>query len=139
MRMNILDPFRDWDPFRDLANIERLMNSLWTGYRQTYPPLDMKDETDKIIISAELPGVDKETIELTALRDTLTITGEKKLPTSENVNYIRHERPHGKFRRQIDLPYPIDQEKVSANYKDGILTIILPKAEEAKPRQITVE
>ncbi len=78
MRMNILDPFRDWDPFREIANLERLMNSLWTGYRQAYPPLDMKDETDKIIISAELPGVDKETIELTALRDILTITGEKK-------------------------------------------------------------
>jgi HSP20 family protein len=97
------------------------------------------DKGDGLVITAQLPGVDKKEVELTVLGDTLTISGEKKLPAEEDVTYIRHERPHGTFRRLIDLPYSIAQDKINASYKDGVLTITLPKAEEAKPRQIAVE
>ena len=79
------------------------------------------------------------TITVGGSTDTLTITGEKKLPAEEDVTYIRHERPHGTFRRLIDLPYSIAQDEIKASYKDGVLTITLPKAEEAKPTQIAVE
>jgi HSP20 family protein len=137
MRLNI------WDPFREMAALQRAVNSLsrdvTTRGRVCYPPVELVDKGDSIVITAELPGVSKDEVDLTVLGDTLTIAGEKKLPAEEGVNYIRHERPHGRFRRLVDLPYSVDQEKISASYKDGILTITLPKAEEAKPRQITVE
>lgn len=139
MRMTLWEPFRNWDPFRDVARLQRVVEPFLTGNRVAYPPLEIIDKDDEAIVIAEVPGIDKNSIELTVLGETLAIAGEKKLPTEENVTYIRHERPHGKFRRQIELPYAVEQDKVSANYKDGILTIVLPKAEEVKPRQITVE
>lgn len=135
--------FTVWDPFREMAAIQRAANSLFRDFatrgRVSYPPLEVVDKTDEVLIVAELPGVNKDDVEITVLGDTLTIAGEKKLPAEKDVTYIRHERPHGRFRRLVDLPYAVDQNKVAATYKDGILTITLPKAEEAKPRQITVE
>lgn len=132
-----------WDPLREMAALQRVMNSLFrdssTRGRVSYPPVELMDKGDSVVITAEIPGVNKDEVDLTVLRDTLTIAGEKKLPAEGGVTYIRHERPHGRFRRLIDLPYSVDQEKISASYKDGILTITLPKAEEAKPKQITVE
>ena len=132
-----------WDPFREMAAVERALDRRFREAprrrRLTYPPLELVDDGDSVTITAELPGVDKDEVELIVLGDTLTITGEKKLPAEDGANYIRHERPHGKFHRLIDLPYSVAQDKIKASYKDGILTITLPKAEEAKPRQITVE
>ena len=132
-----------WDPFREMAALHRAVNSLFrdssTRGRVSYPPVELMDKGDSVVITAEIPGVNKDEVDLTVLKDTLTIAGEKRLPAEEGVTYIRHERPHGRFRRLIDLPYSVDQEKISASYRDGILTITLPKAEEAKPRQITVE
>ena len=135
--------FTVWDPFREMAAIQRAANSLFRDFaargRVSYPPLEVVDKTDEVLIVAELPGVNKDDVEITVLGDTLTIAGEKKLPAEKDITYIRHERPHGRFRRLVDLPYAVDHNKVAATYKDGILTVTLPKAEEAKPRQITVE
>jgi HSP20 family protein len=132
-----------WDPFRDFANLRRASNRLYRNpqyQRQTaYPPLEMVDTGESVTITAEVPGVNKEEVELIVLGDTLTIAGEKKLPAAEGVTYVRHERPHGKFRRLINLPYSVAQDKIKASYREGILTITLPKAEEAKPRQISLE
>jgi HSP20 family protein len=131
-----------WDPFRELDAFNKTVNSLFFNplrrSKPAYPPVELLDKGDTLIITAEIPGVNKEEVELTVLGDTFTIAGDKKLPTEEEVTYIRHERPNGQFRRLIDLPYSVDPEKVSASYKDGILTVTLPKAEEAKPRLITV-
>jgi len=135
--------FTIWDPFREMTSFQRTMNELLSGYPTRrgvdYPPVQMIEKDDVLTVIAELPGLNKEEVELTVLGNTLTIAGEKKLPTEENVTFIRHERPHGKFRRLIDLPYSVDQEKIGASYKDGVLTITLPKAEEAKPKQIKVD
>ncbi len=132
-----------WDPFRETAALQRAANRLLrhtiTQRKPSYPPLGLVDTGDGITITAQLPGVDKEEVELTVLGDTLTIEGEKKLPTQNGVTYVRHERPHGKFRRLVELPYSVVSDKIKASYKDGILTITLPKSEEAKPKQITVE
>jgi HSP20 family protein len=137
MRMTV------WDPFREMAALERATNRLFREAprrrRLAYPPLELVDGGDNLTITAELPGVNKDEVELTVLGDTLTIAGEKKLPAEDGASYIRHERPHGTFRRLVDLPYSVAQDKIKASYKDGILTITLPKAEEAKPRQIAVE
>lgn len=127
--------FTVWDPFRDVAVLRRAMRRR----EVSYPPLDLVDQDDKVVVKAVLPGVDKDEVNLSVLGDTLTIAGEKKLPATEGVTYIRHERPHGTFRKLVDMPYSVDQSKITATYKDGILTITLPKAEEAKPRQIKVE
>ena len=133
-----------WDPFREMAALQRAANLLFRDLstqsrRAAYPPVELVDKGDDVVIMAELPGVNKDEVELTVLGDTLTIAGEKKLPAEGDVTYIRHERPHGKFRRLINLPHSVDQDKISASYKDGILTVTLPKAEEVKPRQIMVE
>jgi HSP20 family protein len=132
-----------WDPFREMAAFERAPNRFFrdvpTRRRPLYPPLELEDKGDNLIITAELPGVDKEAVELTVLGDTLTIAGEKKPAMGNGAKYIKHERAHGKFRRLVDLPYSVTQDNIKASYKDGVLTITLPKSEEAKPRQISVE
>jgi HSP20 family protein len=132
-----------WDPFREVVALERATNGFFrdvpTRRKVAYPPLELVDEGDNLVITAELPGVDKEEVELTVLEDTLTIAGEKKLPTEDGAKYITHERTHGKFRRLVDLPYPVAQDDIKASYKYGVLTITLPKAEEVKPKQIAVE
>ena len=132
-----------WDPFREMAALQRVVNAPFRDFptrsRTGYPLVKVVDKGDSALITAEIPGVNKDELVLTVLGDTLTIAGEKKLPAEEGVTYIRHERPHGRFRRLIDMPYSVEQGKISATYKDGILTITLPKAEEAKPKQITVE
>jgi HSP20 family protein len=124
-----------WDPFRDMPVLRRVTRP----GPAPYPPLELVDKDDKVVFTAIIPGVKRDEVELSVLGDTLTIAGEKKLPETQDANYIRHERPHGTFRRLVDMPYSIDQSKITASYKDGILTITLPKAEEAKPRQIKVE
>jgi len=127
--------FTVWDPFRETAVLRRVRRRS----EISYPPVELVDKDDKVVVTAALPGVNRDEVELTVLGDTLTIAGEKKLSETNGVTYIRHERPHGKFRKLIDLPYSIDQSQITATYKDGILAITLPKAEEAKPRQIKVE
>ena len=131
-----------WDPFKEMANLQRAFSPLkYVGRsRPAYPPVEVVDHGDSVVVVAELPGLNKDEVELTVLGDALTIAGEKKLPTEEEgVTYMRHERPHGKFRRLIEMPYSVDKENISASYKDGILTVTLPKAEEVKPKQVIVE
>jgi len=128
-----------WDPFREMAAMQRALDSAFGQARPTYPPVEVTDKDDTVTVKATLPGIDKDTLELAILGDSLTISGEKKLPVSEGVNYIRHERPHGKFRKIVDLPYSVEQDKISATYTNGILVVAMPKAESAKPRQVVVQ
>src|SRR5438105_14366528 len=102
------------------------------------PALDLYQNNDNVVVRAELPGMRKEYIE-SALQDgMLTISCERKTETAEGDKAERTERYVGKFRRSISLPTQVDGGKVTATYRDGILTITLPKAEEAKPKQIQV-
>jgi len=128
-----------WDPFKEIMAMQRALDSAFTSAKTAYPPVDVVEKEDDIQILATMPGIDKESLELTILGDTLTIAGEKKSPIQEGVTYIRRERPFGKFRKLIDLPYSVDQDKVTATYNDGLLTVTMSKAESAKPRQIKVE
>jgi HSP20 family protein len=132
-----------WDPFREMAALQRAMNThLFTPLaqrRSSYPPVQVVDKGETVVVKAEIPGLDKDDIELTVLGNTLTIAGEKKLVSGEGLNYIRHERPHGRFQRLLDMPYSVERDNISASYKDGILTVTMPKAEEAKPKKLSVE
>jgi HSP20 family protein len=112
--------------FRPLGSLNR-----WN------PAIDVYQNKDQYTVNAELPGLKKEEIEISLNGDTLTISGERKQETKSEEG-SRTERFFGKFQRNVILPVPVNAEKVSATYKDGILTVVLPKAEEAKPKQIPV-
>jgi HSP20 family protein len=103
------------------------------------PALDLYQNNDNVIARVELPGMRKEDIEISLHDGMLTIKGERKSETPEGDKAERTERYVGKFRRSISVPTLVNANKVTANYRDGILTITLPKAEEAKPKQIKVD
>jgi HSP20 family protein len=109
---------------------------LFTGWT---PALDLYQNNDNVVAIVELPGMRKEDIEISLQDGMLTIGGERKSEEGGNgENATRTERFTGKFRRSITLPTRVDANKVNATYKDGLLTVTLPKAEEAKPKQIQV-
>ena len=102
------------------------------------PAMDLYQTNDDIVAMVELPGMRKEDIEISLHDGMLTISGERKEEKAEGEKAARTERFVGKFRRSISLPTRVDSNKVNATYRDGILTVTLPKAEEAKPKQIQV-
>lgn len=103
------------------------------------PAFDVYEEKDKYIVKAELPGMKKEDINVSLHDGNLIISGERKSETkSEGTEVYRAERYFGKFQRSVSLPPTVATTKVAAEYKDGVLTVTLPKSEEAKPRQIEV-
>lgn len=103
------------------------------------PALDVHEDKDNFVIKAEMPGMRKEDIEVSLNAGALSISGERKQESeSKDREWIRSERSFGRFQRTLELPTSVQADKVSAEYRDGILTITLPKAEEAKPRQIGV-
>ena len=109
---------------------------LFTGWS---PALDLYESGDDVVAVVELPGMRKEDIDISLHDGTLTISGERKRESSSNSDEAeRTERYIGTFRRTIALPTRVDANKVSATYRDGILTVTLPKAEEVKPKQIQV-
>lgn len=120
-------------PLAELARGSQLLSG-WT------PALDVFEDKDNVIVKAELPGMKKEEIEVSLHDGTLSISGERKNETKfEGAEVYRAERFVGRFQRSVTLPTPVASDKVSAQYKDGILTITLPKTEEAKPKQIDVK
>ncbi len=128
----------DLDTLLDLPflNGSSRQEQLFTGWT---PALDLYQNNDNVVAVVELPGMRKEDIEISLHDGTLTIGGERQSRTESNgETATRTERFAGKFRRTVTLPTRVETNKVSATYKDGILTITLPKAEEAKPKQIQV-
>jgi HSP20 family protein len=142
-----------WDPFRDLAEVQERVNRVLGEFYGSHgqddvmrrgawvPPVDIYEgASHEMIIKAELPDVKREDISINVENNTLTIGGEKKLDDEVNRDqYHRIERLYGSFSRSFSLPSTIDTDKVSADYKNGVLTIKLPLREEAKPRQIQVQ
>ena len=116
-----------------LTNVNR--QDLFSGWS---PALDLYQNNDSLVAVVELPGMRKEDIEISLHDGTLTVAGERKSSFSNGERAERTERYVGSFRRSIPLPARVDSTKVSATYRDGILTVTLPKAEEAKPKRIQV-
>ncbi len=103
------------------------------------PPLDLYETKDDLVVKLELPGLKKEDIDISLHDGTLTVAGERKEEqTAESGEAYRTERFVGRFQRSVVLPKPVKGDKVKAAYKDGLLTVTLPKTEEAKPKQIEV-
>lgn len=140
-----------FDPFHEFATLQDRMNRLFgdaylrdgdvTARGSWVPSVDIY-ETDghDVVIKAELPDMTREDIEVTVENHTLTLRGERKLPADvKEEQFRRVERHYGAFTRSFTLPNTVDASKVSAEYKNGVLTMRLPYREEAKPRTISVE
>jgi len=119
-------------PLTELTRTSQLLSG-WT------PALDVFEEKDNFIVKAELPGMKKEDIEVSFQDGSLSISGERKSETQHNeAEVYRAERFFGRFQRTVTLPAAVAADKIKAAYKDGVLTVTLPKTEEAKPKQIDV-
>ena len=139
------------DPFREFAEMQDRMNRLFgnvylrdedTGFHGRWAPAVDIFETDNhdLVVRAELPGMSREDIDVTVENGTLVLKGERKFDSEvKEENYRRIERTYGTFHRSFTLPNTVDTSKVSADYKNGVLTVKLPFREEAKPRTINVE
>jgi HSP20 family protein len=119
-------------PWADLSRTSQLLSG-WT------PALDVYEDKENFIVKAELPGMKKEDIDVSLHDGSLSISGERKSETKhEDAEVHRTERFFGRFQRTVTLPTSVAADKVKAQYKDGVLTVTLPKTEEAKPKQIDV-
>jgi HSP20 family protein len=104
------------------------------------PALDLHEDKDTLVVKVELPGMKKEDIEISLHDGCLSISGERKNEQKfEDAEVYRAERFVGRFQRTVTLPAPVAADKVKADYKDGVLTVTLPKTEEARPKQISVQ
>jgi len=104
-----------------------------------FPPVNIYDDGESFLVRAEVPGLDKEALEVSVKGDQLTLRGERKTQTAApNASYHRRERDSGQFRRVVTLPQPVDAEKISASYKNGVLEVVLPRVPEAQPRKINI-
>ena len=139
-----------WTPFESLNKAQSRINGLFDekfgrswphteAGRAWYPAVDILESKDAYVLRAELPGMNKEDFNLELKEGTLTLTGERKFTKpAEGVQYRKVERVNGKFVRSFTLPETVKHDGIQATYKDGILEIHIPKAEEAKPRQIQI-
>jgi HSP20 family protein len=104
-----------------------------------FPPMNITQDDESFYLRAEIPGIRPAELSISALRNRVSISGKREIPREhDRVSYHRKERPEGAFNRTVTLPTEVDAERVDARYADGILTLTLPKAEQAKPRQIAV-
>jgi HSP20 family protein len=140
-----------YNPFKELRTMQeqmnRMMDMAWNkefgeelkeGVWQ--PPVDIYEDEQSVIIKAEIPDVDQKDIDVRIEDNTLTLKGERKHSSEiRKENYYRVERSFGQFQRSFSLPQSIDRDNIQASCDKGVLTITLPKKEEKKPKQITVE
>jgi HSP20 family protein len=143
---------RWWDPMRDLSSIQEKMNQIFEdtlartrgreeglGTGMWTPAVDIYESNDAVVVKAEVPGLTKDQVGIEVKDGLLTLKGERKVEKEvKEENYHRIERAYGTFQRSFSLPATVDQEKISAVLKDGVLSLTLPKKEQAKKKQITV-
>jgi len=127
------DRFLTWDPFRAGSPSEDLTSRTWM------PPVDVRETDEAYLLSAELPGLTKDDIQITFENGVLRLSGERRFEKDEQKdNYHRIERAYGSFNRSFTLGSGVDPSKVNAAFKDGVLTITVPKTPETKPRKIAI-
>ena len=140
----------NWSPLGRLTTVRDEINRLFDStfgdfgrgtelFNGWTPALDLYEDKDNLVVKAELPGMKREEIEISVHDGTLSISGERKYEEkNQDAEPYRSERFWGRFHRTLALPKPVQSDKAKATYKDGILTVTLPKTEEAKPKQIEV-
>jgi HSP20 family protein len=143
-------PAWEWrSPFGELDRMRREMDRLseaLTGplFREplagVFPLMNVTEDPDNYYVRAELPGIKADELDISIAGNSLTVAGERTIPAeNETARYHRREREAGKFSRVVGLPSPVDASQVEARCADGVLTVVLPKAEAAKPKQIAVK
>jgi HSP20 family protein len=145
-------PITKWDPFKDLLSIQERMNRLFEtalsrsdvaalGDFASWSPLaDIYETEENLVISMELPGIREGEIDISITGDTLTIRGERKMDKEvQKESYHRIERAYGAFSRHFNIPAGLETGKVSASFKDGILTLSIPRKEASKPKKIKIK
>lgn len=134
------------DPFATLLAVQRAMDNAmrsdWFGTRTSgrgaFPPVNVFSEGEDYVVVAELPGVKKEDLDVQIKGDTVRIQGKKVAEIGDEVSVHRRERSEGQFDRTLTLPALLNAEKASADYRDGVLTLRLPRAESEKPRSVAI-
>jgi HSP20 family protein len=137
-----------WDPFRDMGDLQSEMNRMFDGFfgrsvpgmeRAWTPAVDVYETKDDLVVTVELPGMNDKDIQLSLVGEMLSIKGERASTPQNEEGVYRGERWFGRFERNLSLPYPVQTDKVKASYRDGVLSINLPKAEELKPKAIKID
>ncbi len=142
-----------WNPFQDLVSLQERMNRLFEqtldrsrGEREVMvagtwaPAVDIYETPESIVLQAELPGLGKDDIDIQVRDNVLTLKGERRSEKEvKEGNYLRVERAYGGFQRAFTLPAAVQADKIRAVFKDGVLDVSIPKAEEAEPKQIKIE
>jgi HSP20 family protein len=136
-----------WDPFRDLRQMDETVNRLWRGFggapassEDWNISLDVVQRSDEIVVKASIPGVKPDAIDLAIEDNILTLRADRKPDFEDETSvYLIQERPTGSFYRALRLPETVDSNRVQSSYENGVLTIVLPKAEEKKKKQIKIQ
>jgi len=132
--------------WREMERLQREMNRVFDAFYPSrlqaapgYPAMNVWTDEEGLVVTAEVPGVNPEDIDISVVGDVLTLTGERKPDqVKEDARYHRQERGYGKFTRTLQLPFLVDADKVEATFKDGVLTISMVRAEADRPRRIKV-
>jgi len=146
MNMQVWNPFQEFENMLErysksgASNLGRQLDTE-LSFADWAPSVDIEEEEDKYVIKADLPGVDKKDIDVKLENGVLSIRGEKQTETETGKGTKRHrtERFHGTFARSFTLPDAVKADNVNASYKDGVLELSIPKAEEAKPKSIDIK
>jgi HSP20 family protein len=126
-----------WDPFRELDRLAAGMLDSRQGPRVM--PIDLHRDGDHYVLSADLPGVDPGSVDVDVDGQLLTIRAERTLRSNDDVQWLAHERPSGSFLRQLTLGEGLDTAAISAHYENGVLSVVIPVSEKAKPRKVEVQ
>jgi HSP20 family protein len=142
-----------WDLLREMETLRREIDNAFTGFGRAwmhpgflpglgtaeYPQVNLGEDDDHLYVEALVPGMDPESLELTVMRGTLTLAGERREMNGVKKTWHRNERGTGKFLRTVDLPVEVDADRVMAECRNGMLLVTLPKAEKAKPKKVAVK
>ena len=140
-----------WDRLRETGDLQSELNPVFDGFFSRAgsmpggdsvwaPAVDMYETKDDLVVTAELPGVNEKEVQLSITGDVLSLKGERTLnQDTKQESFHRGERWYGRFERHLSLPISVQADKVKATYRDGVLTITLPKAEEIKPKSIKID
>ncbi|NLP04067.1 MAG: Hsp20/alpha crystallin family protein [Fibrobacter sp.] len=133
------------DPFREIERMRREMDRVFSripflgATEYEIPLVNLYDNKDSIILVAEIPGIPKDQINLNFSDGNLVISGKRELSRYGKSELLRQEQPEGEFEKSVRIPVRIDSTGIKAKFEDGMLTVVLPKSEEAKPKQINIE
>ncbi len=136
-------------PFRELDRMRQEMDRLTEGLSRgaagastagVFPLINLTEDADRFYLRAELPGIRPDDLEISATANSIAVSGERRIAEeNEGARYHRREREAGKFNRVVNMPDPVDPDKIEAECRNGVLTVTIPKSEKSKPRQISIK